>query len=167
MWTNIYVWNAVIQYTQLVLFLKPRMVVDLFACWQGTYGHSESCKIWKSILLCLMWLICRESNSQTCEGVKLTLISLTFLFFRPFYVCMSVLGSLLFHFSRIWWSFKFSDCKSFGVASVYSCLLEHSPLNNKMIIYISKKIILEAIMHLMVCTMLNGYYEDLAWGLFS
>lgn len=57
--------------------------------------------------------------------------------------------------------------KSFGVALVYSCLLEHSPLFNKMIIYLSKKIILEAIMHFMVCVMLNGYNEDLAWGLFS
>lgn len=115
MWSNIYVWNAVIQYTLLVLFLKPRMVVDFFACWQGKYGHSESSKIWKSILLCLMWLIWRERNSQTCEGVKLTLISLTSLFFRLFYVCMSVLGSVLFHFSRICWSFKFQ------IEVIWSC----------------------------------------------
>ena len=56
-------------------------------CWQGESGHSKSCEIWKSISLCLSWMIWRERNIQTYEGIELSLISLKslFLFFSFFF----------------------------------------------------------------------------------
>jgi hypothetical protein len=46
----------------------------LFACWQGKFSRQESSEIWKSIPLCLMWIIWRERNKWTFEGIELNLV---------------------------------------------------------------------------------------------
>lgn len=46
-----------------VRWVMPSTVVALFACWKAKCGCSEASKFWKSILLCLMWIIWRERNN--------------------------------------------------------------------------------------------------------
>uniref|UniRef100_A0A2N9I2M2 Reverse transcriptase zinc-binding domain-containing protein n=1 Tax=Fagus sylvatica TaxID=28930 RepID=A0A2N9I2M2_FAGSY len=45
--------------------VMPRGVADLFACWSGKVGNSESGAIWKAVPHCLMWCSWRERNSRT------------------------------------------------------------------------------------------------------
>ena len=50
------------------LWVMPRGVDDLFACWSGKMGNSESGAIWKVFSHCLMWCLWRERNSRTFSG---------------------------------------------------------------------------------------------------
>ena len=48
--------------------MMPRGVADLFACWSGKVGNSESGAIWKAVPHCLMWCLWHKRNSQTFSG---------------------------------------------------------------------------------------------------
>jgi hypothetical protein len=48
--------------------VMPRGVADLFACWSGKVGNSESGAIWKAVPHCLMWCLWHKRNSQTFSG---------------------------------------------------------------------------------------------------
>ena len=73
-------WNLV-----FILFgiswVMPRGVEDLFACWSGKRGNSESGAIWKAVPHCLMRCLWRERNSRTFSGEEqsVPMLKLSFL----------------------------------------------------------------------------------------
>jgi hypothetical protein len=58
--------------------VMPRGVDDLFACWSGKVGNSESRAIWKAVPHCLMWCLWRKRNSRTFSGEEQSVPGLKF-----------------------------------------------------------------------------------------
>ena len=77
-------WNLI-----FILFrtswVMPRGVEDLFACWTGTMGNSESGAIWKAVPHCLMWCLWRKRNSQTFSGEAHSVPALKYSFLQTLY----------------------------------------------------------------------------------
>ena len=77
-------WNLV-----FILFgiswVMPRGVEELFECWSGKRGNSESGAIWKAVPHCLMWCIWRERNSQTFSGEEQSVPMLKFSFLNTLF----------------------------------------------------------------------------------
>jgi hypothetical protein len=62
------VWNNIFNSVGLV-WVMPRMVVDLFACWRVLGGRFQLDAIWKMILPCLICLW-REGNGPSFENLS-------------------------------------------------------------------------------------------------
>ena len=63
-----------------------RSVVELVANWSGKFNRLWIKVLWRIILHCLMWLIWRERNACTFEGIErsiheLKLLAFTFIYF--------------------------------------------------------------------------------------
>jgi hypothetical protein len=48
----------------------PKRVLDLLACWKGSFGRHCSVDLWGTIPLCIIWIIWRECNQHTFEGIE-------------------------------------------------------------------------------------------------
>ena len=65
--------------------MMPRGVDDLFACWSGKVGNSESGAIWKAVPHCLMWCLLRERNSRTLSGEEQSVLALKYTFLQTLF----------------------------------------------------------------------------------
>ena len=48
-----------------IQWVMPKGVMELLACWQGSFGQYGCIEIWKAIPPCLMWCIWWERNART------------------------------------------------------------------------------------------------------
>ena len=70
----------------------PRKVVDLLACWRGSFGRHRHSGIWMCIPHCLMWCIWRERNARSFEGCERILLDLKMLILKTLAEWVSVSG---------------------------------------------------------------------------
>jgi hypothetical protein len=83
-------WNMILALFG-VQWVMPRTVLDLLACWQGSFGKHWHVEIWRCIPHCLMWCIWRERNIRSFEGVEQPLLRLKNNFLKTLFewVCAS------------------------------------------------------------------------------
>ena len=77
-------WNMIFTLFGTV-WVMPRGVYDLFACWSGKVGKSDSGAIWKAVPHCLMWCLWRERNSRTFSGEEQSVPALKFTFLQTLF----------------------------------------------------------------------------------
>ena len=77
-------WNMIFTLFGTV-WVMPRGVYDLFACWSGKVGKSDSGAIWKAVPHCLMWCLWRERNSRTFLGEEQSVPALKFTFLQTLF----------------------------------------------------------------------------------
>jgi hypothetical protein len=77
-----------------VQWVMPCTVLDLLACWQGSFGKHRLVEVWRCIPHCLMWCIWRERNMRSFEGVEHTLLSLKNTFLKTLFEWVCALGCL-------------------------------------------------------------------------
>jgi len=65
-----------------VKWVMTRKVVDLLACWQGSFGCHQSCDIWRFIPHCLMGCIWWKRNARSFEGCGWTTLELKAIFLK-------------------------------------------------------------------------------------
>jgi hypothetical protein len=51
-------------------WVMPRKVLDLLACWQGSFGKHRNIEIWRCIPHCVRWCILRERNHRSFDGCE-------------------------------------------------------------------------------------------------
>ena len=56
----------------------PHRVVDLLVNWKGRFGRHRNSDIWNAIPLCFIWILWRERNVLTFEGLEWSSIELKF-----------------------------------------------------------------------------------------
>jgi hypothetical protein len=57
-------------------------VVDLFTCWNVSFGNHCNASIWNIIPLCIMWCILREHNEHSFEDCEKTTSELKLLLLK-------------------------------------------------------------------------------------
>uniref|UniRef100_A0A2N9FRM3 Reverse transcriptase domain-containing protein n=1 Tax=Fagus sylvatica TaxID=28930 RepID=A0A2N9FRM3_FAGSY len=57
-------------------WVMPKCVIEVFWCWQGSFGRHQNLVIWKAIPHCLMWCIWRERNARTFEGSETSIVEM-------------------------------------------------------------------------------------------
>jgi hypothetical protein len=57
-------------------WVKPRRVVDLFACRRRLSGNPQSATVWKMVSSCLLWYICRERKCRSFEDHERMVVDL-------------------------------------------------------------------------------------------
>ena len=77
-------WNPILTLFG-TLWVMPRGVEDLFACWSGKVGKSESGAIWTAVPHCLMWCLWRERNSRTFSEEEHSVPALKFTFLQTLF----------------------------------------------------------------------------------
>jgi hypothetical protein len=77
-------------------WVMPKCVIEVFWCWQGSFGRHQNIVIWKAIPHCLMWYIWRERNARTFEGCELSIVEMKQLFYRVLMDWMAAIGSVRF-----------------------------------------------------------------------
>ena len=75
-----------------VQWVMPQKVVDVLACWQGSYGRHRYSRIWMCIPHCLMWYIWRERNAGSFEGCALSVLDLKLLTLKTLDEWVSIMG---------------------------------------------------------------------------
>jgi hypothetical protein len=73
-------WNTIFNKVGLV-WVMPRRLVNLFACWRVPGGRFQLDAAWKMMPPCLMWCLRREINDRSFEDHERTLVELKNLFF--------------------------------------------------------------------------------------
>jgi hypothetical protein len=63
----------------------PRQDIDLFACWRGLFGSTQSATVWKMVSYCLLWCLWRGKNDRSFEDRKSMLVELNSLVFNTLY----------------------------------------------------------------------------------
>jgi hypothetical protein len=86
-------WNMILALFG-VQWVMPCTVLDLLACWQGSFGKHRHVELWRCIPHCLMWCIWRERNMRSFEGVEQTLLSLKNNFLKTLFEWAGVSGCL-------------------------------------------------------------------------
>ena len=85
-----------------VHWVMLRSVVELVANWSGKFNRLWIKVFWRIILHCLMWLIWRERNAHTFEGIERSIHELKLLAFTFFFFYFAWLGKcfrcFFFHF---------------------------------------------------------------------
>lgn len=71
----------------------PQMVVELLACWKGQYARRCNGEIWNAIPLGLMWILWREWNGWTFEGLEQSMLEVKFILLCLLYDWMASLSS--------------------------------------------------------------------------
>ena len=90
-----------------------RSVVELIANWSGKFNRLWIKVLWRIILHCLMWLIWRERNACTFEGIERSIHELKLLAFTSFFFLLCVIGQML----RVFFlSFLYLICLIFVLA---------------------------------------------------
>jgi hypothetical protein len=92
-------WNAIFSRFSLS-WVMPLRMVDLFTCW-WMGGRSWSAAVWKMVLCCLLWCLCRERNDRQFEDKERTTEELISFFFHSLYSWSAAFLALL--------SFSFND----------------------------------------------------------
>jgi hypothetical protein len=77
-------WNLVLSLFG-ISWVMPRGVEELFACWSGIKGHTDSGAIWKAAPHCLIWCLWRERNSRTFSGEEQSVTKLKFSFLQTLF----------------------------------------------------------------------------------
>jgi hypothetical protein len=67
------------------VWVMPRGLYELFACWSGKVGKSDSGAIWKAVPHCLMWCLWHERNSRTFSGEEQSVPALKFTFLQTLF----------------------------------------------------------------------------------
>ena len=57
----------------------PQRIVELLACWKGQYARCCNGEIWNAIPLGLMWILWREWNRWTFEGLERSMLGVKFI----------------------------------------------------------------------------------------
>jgi hypothetical protein len=55
-----------------VEWVMPSSVLDLLSGWGTLLGRGSAIRIWKQVLLCVLWGLWRERNSKLFEDVEVT-----------------------------------------------------------------------------------------------
>lgn len=71
----------------------PQRVVELLACWKGQYARCCNGEIWNAIPLGLMWILWREWNRWTFEGLERSMLEVKFILLCLSYDWMASLSS--------------------------------------------------------------------------
>ena len=64
------------------VWVMPKFVIELLACWQGLFGCHHNGYIRIIVPHCLMWCIWKERNSRCCEDSERSMPDLKLFFFR-------------------------------------------------------------------------------------
>ena len=75
-----------------VQWVMPQRVVDLLASWKGRYARHRNGDVWSVIPLCIMWIIWKEWNNQTFEGLERPSVELNLIFLCTLYEWMAALS---------------------------------------------------------------------------
>ena len=67
--------------------------LDLLANWKGRFGRHRIGDVWSAIPLCIMWILWKERNNRTFEGVEWPSVELKLLFLRTLYEWMTALSN--------------------------------------------------------------------------
>ena len=86
----------------------PLRVVDLLASWKGRFGRHWIVDVWSALPLCIMWILWKERNNKTFEGVECPSMELELLFLQTLYEWMTALSG--HSFSNF---LDFLDCCNF------------------------------------------------------
>ena len=68
-----------------VVWVMPKGVEELFACWSGRFGKCEAGAVWKIVPHCLMWCIWCERNARTFLGEETSVPALKFSFLQALF----------------------------------------------------------------------------------
>ena len=53
-----------------VSWVIPKTVFKSLACWQGRFHNHRGARTWKAVHLGILWIIWRERNGRTFDGVE-------------------------------------------------------------------------------------------------
>ena len=98
--------------------VMPKRVLDLLACWKGRFGRHWNGDIWNAIPLCMRWIIWKERNCRTFEGIKQSMMAVKLLFICTLYEWMVFEQSFIPQFTRF-----------YGVLQFYEILLRYKYTN--------------------------------------
>ena len=81
----------------LVLFgvqwVVPQRIVDVLACWKGSFGHRANGAFWRADPLYLLWMVWKECNCQAFEGLERPSTDLKLVFLCVLYEWTAVLSN--------------------------------------------------------------------------
>ena len=71
----------------------PFWVVDLMACWMGSFRKSRHAGEWGAVLLCVMWVLWREQNQRVFKGQERTVVELKSVLLRTLFDWMHCISN--------------------------------------------------------------------------
>jgi hypothetical protein len=100
-------WSALFNRFGL-LWVMPRRVIDLCACWWTC--ERMSVVLWKMVPICLFWTIWREKNNRNFEDLERSLEDILSSFLQTLYLwTVAYLSLLLISYADFLARFSFSS----------------------------------------------------------
>ena len=84
-----------------VHWVMPCHVLDVWAGWQGCYGHHCNLVVWRMVPHCVMWCLWSKRNARNFEDCKRSVSALKLLFFQTLYDWVFAVGIFSIN-SMIW-----------------------------------------------------------------